>query len=148
MSLESLQDVERARAAMKRCDIDSLADRRFHQLSGGEKRRTLLAQALCQEAEIVLLDEPTAALDPAHASAFFETLRLECERGLSAITVTHDLNLAVRFASRLLVLDALRVAADTAPDTLLQSDVLERAFSVPLHKGSLPGSGRRFVVPS
>jgi iron complex transport system ATP-binding protein len=147
-ALDSEADVDRARAAMARCDISELAERRFHELSGGEKRRTLLAQALCQEAELIVLDEPTAAIDPGHARAFFETLRVETARGLAVFVVTHDLNLAIRFASRLLILLERRLIADGPVAEVLASGLLERAFDLAFHSGTLPRSGAPFVVPA
>src|SRR5262249_58026630 len=89
-------------AAMRRCDVATLAGRRFDELSGGERRRALLAQAFCQAAELILLDEPTAALDPAHALAVFHILQEErTTRGAAALLVTPDLGLAARLADRL-----------------------------------------------
>ena len=146
-ALEAEDDRRAARAAMERCDVLSLADRRFDQLSGGERRRALLAQAFCQAARVVLLDEPTASLDPLHALAVFRILVDEKRGGASALVVTHDLNLAARFADRLVVLDGGRVAASGAPAEVLASDAAARAFGVPLHVGRLP-DGPAFVVPS
>jgi iron complex transport system ATP-binding protein len=147
LALESADDLAAARAAMQRCDVLSLADRRFDELSGGERRRALLAQAFCQAASIVLLDEPTASLDPAHAVAVFQILVEEKARGAAALLVTHDLHLAARFADRLLVLDGGRLVAAGAPLTALASEAAARAFGVPLHVGRLP-DGRSFVVPA
>ena len=145
--LESEGDLQVARAAMERCDVLGLADRRFDELSGGERRRVLLAQAFCQAARLVLLDEPTASLDPLHALAVFRILAEEKANGQAALVVTHDLNLAARFADRLLVLDGGRVVGAGAPLEVLASPAAARAFGVPLHVGRLPGGGA-FVVPS
>lgn len=148
LGLESEADLELARAAMARCDVLSLADRRFDAISGGEQRRTLLAQAFCQRSELILLDEPTASLDPAHAMAVFEALSTETqERSASAIAVTHDLNLAARYADRVALLCEGRVAAVGAPATVLASDATANAFKVGMHVGSLPNSDLPFVVP-
>ena len=76
-------DLAAARAAMKACDVAALATRRFDELSGGEARRVIVAQALCQGAQCLLLDEPTAGLDPAHARGVFEMLRAQCDAGAS-----------------------------------------------------------------
>ena len=145
--LESEEDVAAARAAMGRCDVLPLADRRFDALSGGEQRRVLLAQAFCQGAELILLDEPTASLDPAHALALFAALAAERDRrGATALVVTHDLNLAARAADRLVLLDGGRVVADGPPVEVLTSPAATRAFALPLHVGALPG-GAPFAVP-
>jgi len=147
LALESEADVDAARAAMERCDVLALADRRFDELSGGERRRALLAQAFCQAAPLVLFDEPTASLDPLHALGVFRILREERARGQAALVVTHDLNLAARFADRVVVLDGGRVAAAGAPLDVLGAAEATRAFGVPLHLGHLP-DGAPFVVPS
>jgi iron complex transport system ATP-binding protein len=146
--LDSAEDWAHARAAMERCDVATLADRRFDELSGGERRRALLAQAFCQGSELVLLDEPTASLDPAHAIAVFGALEAETRaRAAAAVIVTHDLNLAARFAPRVVLLDGGRIAADGAPRAVLASPAAAAAFEVALHVGSLPGTDTPFVVP-
>ena len=135
-----------AESAIARCDLTALAERPWDELSGGEQRRALLAQAFCQDVELLLLDEPTSNLDPAHALAVFETLRDRvAERG-AAVVVTHDLNLAARFATRLLLIDRRSIAADGAPADVLSGDAARAAFKVPLHLGRLP-DGAPFVVP-
>jgi len=147
IGLERPEDLAAARAAMDRCDVTALEERRFDQISGGEQRRALLAQALCQAAELLLLDEPTAALDPAHARTLFTTLAAERERGAAAVVVTHDLNAAVRWADRVIVLADGRVAASGPPAEVLASEAASRAFALDIHVGALP-SGTRFAVPT
>ena len=147
LGLEREEDLAAARDAMERCDAADLADRRFDELSGGEQRRVLLAQAFCQGAELVLLDEPTASLDPAHALAVFRALAAERDRrGATSVVVTHDLNLAARLADRLVLLHGGRVTADGAPAEVLRSPAASAAFELPLHVGTLPG-GAPFAVP-
>ena len=148
IALETDADVAAAREAMARCDVADLEARRFDAISGGEQRRALLAQAFCQGADAIVLDEPTAALDPAHARAICAALRAECAgRGAAAIVVTHDLNLAARWADRIVVLDAGAVVARGAPLEVLASPAAEAAFGLPFHVGTLPGGGA-FVVPA
>ncbi len=145
--LERDEDVVAARDAMRRCDVLALADRRFDELSGGEQRRVLLAQAFCQGAELILLDEPTASLDPAHALALFAALAAERDRrSAAALVVTHDLNLAARAADRLILLHRGHVVADGKPVEVLSSRAATEAFAVPMHVGALPG-GAPFAVP-
>jgi len=147
LGLERDEDVAAARAAMSRCDVLELADRRFDELSGGEQRRVLLAQAFCQESELILLDEPTASLDPAHALALFAALAAERDRrAATALVVTHDLNLAARAADRIVLVHRGRVVADGPPVEVLSSSAATDAFAVALHVGALPG-GAPFAVP-
>jgi iron complex transport system ATP-binding protein len=146
LALDRPEDLAAAQAAMERCDVASLAARRFDELSGGERRRALVAQAFCQGAEIVLLDEPTASLDPAHALAVFRVLGEEQRaRGAAAVVVTHDLHLAARHADRLVLLDGGRVTAAGPPEEVLASEAARAAFGVRLHVGRVEGS--LVVVP-
>jgi len=147
-ALERDADLAAAAEAMERCDVLQLAGRRFDELSGGEQRRVLLAQAFCQGAELLLLDEPTASLDPAHSLALFAALAAERDRrGATALVVTHDLNLAARTADRLILLGGGRIAADGPPVEVLRSPATAAAFAVAMHVGTLPGSGAPFAVP-
>jgi iron complex transport system ATP-binding protein len=147
LALESTADAAVAAEAMRRCDVARLADRRFDELSGGERRRALLAQAFCQASELILLDEPTASLDPAHALAVFRILEEErATRGAAAVVVTHDLNLAGRFADRVVLVAEGRLLGDGPPAEVLRSAEAARAFGVELHVGALP-DGTPFVVP-
>ena len=148
LGLEREEDLAAAAEAMERCDVLGLAARRFDELSGGEQRRVLLAQAFCQGAQLLLLDEPTASLDPSHALALFASLAAERDRrGATAVIVTHDLNLAARTADRLLLLSGGRIAADGAPVEVLRAPATAEAFAVAMHVGTLPGSGAPFAVP-
>ena len=143
--LDSAADEAAARAALARCDVAALAERRFDALSGGERRRVVLAQALCQGAEAIILDEPTAALDPAHAIAVAQALADERARGAAVLIVTHDLDLAARYADRIVAMAAGAVVADAAPAAVLADARVQAAFGVTLHVGALP-DGERFVV--
>jgi iron complex transport system ATP-binding protein len=147
LGLATEDDLAAARAAMAACDVAHLAARRFDALSGGEARRVIIAQAVCQGARGLLLDEPTSGLDPAHARAIFAMVRARCQAGAAAIVVTHDLDLALRFATRLWLVDGGRLAAVGAPADVLASEATRQAFGLALHIGTLP-SGERFAVPA
>jgi iron complex transport system ATP-binding protein len=140
-------DLAAARAAMAACDVAELATRRFDELSGGEARRVIVAQALCQGARCLLLDEPTAGLDPAHARSIFAMLRAQCDAGASAIAVTHDLDLALRHGGAMWLISEGRLAALGAPAEVLAAADTRAAFGLPIHVGMLP-SGARFAVPA
>jgi iron complex transport system ATP-binding protein len=146
LALASPADLAAATAAMAACDVAHLAERRFDELSGGEARRAILAQALCQGARCLVLDEPTSGLDPAHARAVFETVRRHCESG-AAIVVTHDLDLALRYGGTMWLVADGHLAATGAPAEVLASASTRKAFGVPIHVGELPG-GARFAVPA
>ena len=147
LGLASAADVEAARSAMRACDVEALAARRFDELSGGEARRVLIAQAMCQGARILLLDEPTSGLDPAHARAVFAMVRAHAKTGGTAIIVTHDLDLALRHAKQVWLVADGQLAARGAPAEVLASEAARAAFGVALHVGELP-SGTPFAVPT
>lgn len=147
IGLASDGDLAAATAAMAACDVAHLAARRFDKLSGGEARRVIIAQALCQGAKCLLLDEPTAGLDPAHARAIFALLRAHCDAGAAALVVTHDLDLALRYGGSMWLLADGLLAARGAPAHVLASAATQAAFGVPIHVGVLP-SGMAFAVPA
>src|SRR5262249_14906678 len=136
-----------AAAAMAACDVSALATRRFDELSGGEARRVILAQALCQGAKCLLLDEPTAGLDPAHARSVFALVRAHCDSGGAAIVVTHDLDLALRYGGAMWVVAGGQLAASGTPADVLVAPATRAAFDLAIHVGELP-SGGRFAVPA
>ncbi len=118
--------------AMTRADVGHLESRRVDTLSGGEWQRVRIARALAQESRVLLLDEPTAALDFGHEMEIFELVRELVGEGLAAVVVSHQLNLAARFADRLQLLDRGRVAAQGAVDDVLDAALLERVFGWPV----------------
>jgi len=146
LGLASPADLAAAEEAMTACDVAHLARRSFDELSGGEARRVIIAQAICQRARCLLLDEPTAGLDPAHARSVFEMLRSHCAAGNAAVVVTHDLDLALRHGGTMWLVAGGHVAARGAPTDVLASAATREAFGVEIHVGALPG-GARFAVP-
>lgn len=109
---------------------DSLAHRAITALSGGERHRVLLARALAQEAKLLLLDEPTAHLDLGHQVEAMRLLRGLLGEGNSAVCVLHDVNLAARFADRILLLAGGRLVADGPPAAVLTETHLEAHLGV------------------
>ena len=134
--------VERAVAAQ---ELALLVDRRLDALSGGERQRVVLAMALAQETDVLLLDEPTAHLDPSHQIATVRRAgELARERGVIALAVLHDLNLAA-LADRVVVLDQGRVVADGMPASALAGEVVGRVFGPGLTV--VQASGRTVILP-
>jgi iron complex transport system ATP-binding protein len=122
-----------AATALARLGISGLADRRFPRLSGGEKQMVVLAQALAQDAGLLLLDEPASSLDVSHQLALFELLKQLNAEGLTVICVLHDLNLALTYFDRLLVLSQGSVAAWGPVEEALSPEVLEAVYGVHAH---------------
>jgi iron complex transport system ATP-binding protein len=126
------RDRAAVRSALERCDISQLADRPIDSLSGGEWKRVRVARALAQEPRALLLDEPTASLDVRHEMELFELVRRLAEGGIAGLVVTHHLNLAARFAHRILLLDRGELVAEGTPRDVLQRETLSRIFEWPL----------------
>jgi iron complex transport system ATP-binding protein len=124
--------VERALAAT---DVHELAERRWNQLSGGEQRRVLLARALATEAPIILLDEPTAALDVAHALRFLDLLHSLTRDGRCIVVVLHDLEQVRRYADHALVLHHGRTLASGLTSQVIVPKVMRAAYGVELVPG-------------
>jgi iron complex transport system ATP-binding protein len=134
-------------AALATTNIAHLADRVFNELSGGERQRVLLALALAQEGQVLLLDEPTAHLDIRWQIETLELLRrLNAERGLTILAALHDLNLAARYFSRLILLNK-RVVADGPPSRALEQELLGRVYGAAVTVGVLGGEEHLSVLP-
>ena len=114
--------------ALQRADVIGLADRRTDTLSGGEWQRVRVARALAQNPRALLLDEPTAALDIRHEMEVFELVRKLAGEGIGTLLVTHHLNLAARYADRMVLLDHGVVIAEGPPAEVLKSEVVSPVF--------------------
>ena len=118
--------------ALERCDVAAFAARAVDSLSGGEWQRVRVARALAQEPRILVLDEPTASLDVRHEMELFELIRRLVTDGLAGLVITHHLNLAARFADRIVLLDEGRVAATGSPSEVLTAERLSEVFDWPV----------------
>lgn len=125
-------DADRAAilSAMTRMDALQFAQRPIVALSGGERARVLVARALAQQARILIADEPTAGLDPAHTLYLFRDFARLAQEGSTIVTALHDLSLALRYASRVLLLSGGRLVADGPAATVITRDRLAQAFGI------------------
>lgn len=131
--------------AMRRMEVDAFRDRAATDLSGGEKARVLIARALAQETPLLLADEPTAGLDPSHQITLMRLFADLAKQGRSVIASLHDLGLAARWCSRLILLDRGRLIADGPPDTVLTAESLGNVYGVEAYFGT--AAGRTVIQP-
>jgi iron complex transport system ATP-binding protein len=140
--------------AMSACAVRHLAERTFSSLSGGEQQRVQFARALVQiwrpdddpAPRWLLLDEPTANLDLAHALALLALARQRAAAGIGVLVILHDLNLAARFADRLLLLEGGRTVAYGYPAAVLEPARLSRVYGTPVHVEHHPVLDRLVVM--
>jgi iron complex transport system ATP-binding protein len=148
LGFETARDWYTAREALRLTDVEALADRSLEELSGGERQRVIVARALAQEPDVMLLDEPTAFLDIRHQHAIYGLLRaLVQQRDLTVVCVSHDLNLAAAYADRLVLVSRGRVAAAGKPDDVIRSEVLSPVYETPVEIRRDDVTGRPYVLP-
>jgi iron complex transport system ATP-binding protein len=135
-------------AALARTGLAPLRERRVSALSGGERRRVVLARALCQEPHVLLLDEPTAYLDLRYQTQVLHLVADLAHRdGLTVVLTLHDLNQAALYADRLALLSDGALVATGAPDQVLTADNLSRAYGLPVQVSVHPIYGTPLVTP-
>lgn len=142
--LDDADDVAVAKA-IARVELTELADRPMDQLSGGEQARALLARALAVEAQVLLVDEPTASLDPYHQLLVMETLADYAADGGLVVAVLHDLPLAARYCPRLVLLNEGHVLADGEAEAVLNDANLATCYRIESLRGS--DGGATWILP-
>lgn len=144
----SKRDLEAVENALARTSTAPFRHRKLNELSGGERQRVVLAQALAQEPELILLDEPTAHLDIGQQAAMLNLMRkLNREQGLTVIAVLHDLNLAGEYCSRILLFAEGRIACMGTPDEVLTYQNIERIYKTVVVVRQNPISQKPHVIP-
>ena len=142
----SADDVKKVLEVLKALRIEDLAMRDFTELSGGQQQKVLIARALAQEPEVLLLDEPTSNLDVRHQLEVMELLRtLADEKKLVVVMAIHDLNLAARFADKIVMLNAGRIFAAGKPADVLTPKNISRVYGVDAVVSEV--SGKPFILP-
>jgi iron complex transport system ATP-binding protein len=133
LGIEQKNDLEVANQAIAFTGLENLAHRKLDQLSGGEQQRVFIARAICQEPDIILLDEPTASLDLAYQVRIMDLMeKLKTEKGITVVMVSHDVNLAAMYADHLMLLHKGQVVCQGLPDEVLTYKTLEETYGCTL----------------
>jgi len=133
LGLEHEKDLEIAKQAIAFTGVEHLTHRKLDQLSGGEQQRVFIARAICQEPDVILLDEPTASLDLAHQVRVMDLMeKLKVEKGVTVVMVSHDVNLAAMYGDQLLLLSNGQIVCQGLPDEVLTFQTLEEAYGCTL----------------
>jgi iron complex transport system ATP-binding protein len=148
LGMEDKNDFHIAEEAMAFTEVSHLADRKLFQLSGGELQRVIIARAICQQPEIILLDEPTTALDPAHQLKIMDLMeKFRREHGTTIIMVSHDLNLASMYGDRLLLLKEGSEVKTGSPKNVLIKTLLEESYGCQMQVDESPVGQVARVTP-
>ncbi len=133
LGLEGQNDLEIAKQAMAFTGVAHLSHRRLDELSGGERQRVFIAKAVCQEPQLILLDEPTASLDLAHQTRTMDMMeQLKEEKGITVVMVSHDVNLGAMYGDTLLLLKGGEIVSLGKPEEVLTFQTLEEAYGCTL----------------
>jgi|GEM_PF-2218 iron complex transport system ATP-binding protein len=147
LGVERAHDRQAIAEALATTGTAALVDRVFSELSGGERQRVIVALALAQEPELLLLDEPTAHLDIKHQVEVLELVRrLNRMRNVTVLATMHDLNLAARYFDRLILLQR-GIVADGTPAQVLDAELLSQVYDTPVQVGILRATEHISVLP-
>lgn len=130
MQRESKEDYKIARKNMEYTDTEKLEDCTINQMSGGERQRVLFAKTLTQQTDIILLDEPTASLDITYQEQIFKYARDLSEQGKTVLAAIHDLKIAAKYCTRLVLMNDGKIVSDGSPEEVLTSMNLSRVYGV------------------
>jgi len=138
---ENERDEEIALNAMEKLNVSGFADRKLGELSSGEKQRVMIAKALAQEAKVLLIDEPVAYLDLGYQLEIMEMLRNLANEGVTILAAMHQLNLAVKYCDKLIVLKQGRVVACGKPEEVVTQRLIEDVYGVKSIVQKIPEAG-------
>lgn len=144
---ENVADKQLVSEMLELVGLTRLKERRFDELSGGERQKVVLAMALAQEPKLIFLDEPTAHLDITHQVEILELVKkLNAEHGITVLAAIHDLNLASLYFKRLVLLKEGKVFADGTPSQILTQEIISDVFSASVRIEAHPATGVPHVV--
>ncbi|MDA9116824.1 heme ABC transporter ATP-binding protein [Pontimonas sp.] len=140
-------DDEAIEQALEQADVAHLVERRFNQLSGGERARVSFARVLAQRTPVVLLDEPTAALDLKHQESVMRAIRGLADRGCAVVVVVHDLSIAAGYADRIAMIVEGKLDAIGTPSEVIVADRVSRVYGVEVDIESIGRPPRPVILP-
>lgn len=136
---ESQKDIEVVEESMRLTNVSHLRDRLFTEISGGERQRVVLAQAITQEPKVILLDEPISNLDPQYQIEILDTIKsLSLEKNLTVVAVLHDLNMAAMYSDRIVLLDQGKVYKIGTVEQVLTKENITKVFDTPVYVSQSP----------
>jgi len=145
---ESEKDVEIAMTAMKSTNTWELRNKSINTLSGGEKQRVVVARAIAQETEIILLDEPISHLDIHHQIEIMNQLKqLNQNKNITIIAVLHDLNIAAAYGDHMILMHDRGVYKDGVPEEVLTEDIIKKVYGLEVYITKNPKTGKTFIMP-
>ena len=133
--------------ALEQADVKHLVERRFNQLSGGERARVSLARVLAQRTDIVLLDEPTAALDLKHQESVMKTVREIAQQGRAVVVVVHDLSVAAGYADRVAMVVEGKIEAVGSPHDVITAQRVSDVYGVAVDIETVGSPARPVIIP-
>lgn len=145
-AVETDADFAAADAALARTGMTALSGRSVLTLSGGEWQRTIIARAICQKSDVMLLDEPVASIDVKHQIEILRLVRSLCrENGISALCVMHDVNLSAHYSDQILLLKGGETLACGSPCNVVTAPLLQEAYGIEAEVREV--QGHPFMIP-
>ena len=142
----SQEDYDIARESLRRVELENFEERMVTELSGGESARVVIARALTQQTPVLLLDEPTAALDPRHSHILMSLLRELASEGRIILIAIHDINLALNGVDRMIFIKGGEIVSDREA-SLIDAPLLEQVYDIPWRISAADERGRIFAIP-
>lgn len=145
---ESGKDIKIAKKAMEYTNTWHLKDKNINQLSGGERQRVIVARAIAQETDILLLDEPISHLDIHHQIEILDTIKsLNKNRKLTVVAVLHDLNIAAQYSDKIVILNNGNIVSYGEPEKVLTEDNLSKVYNMKFHIMKNPITSKPYIIP-
>lgn len=146
--VESEEDFQIVKKAMEITSTWSLKDRSIHKISGGERQRVVIARALAQQSQILVLDEPISHLDIHHQIEVLNISKKLCsEKTITVLAVLHDLNLAIEFSEYLILLKQGKIISQGLTDQVITKENIKNVYNIDVHMMKNPITGKPHVIP-